>query len=375
MNMQKICCFQLMIPFKAAFNHNSASRDTTESIWVEVVGDNKVSGFGESCPRSYVTGETIETARKFLLSIKDRLIDEVNNIDDLKEWVLKENDSINKNPAAWCAVELAMLDLFSKSGNMSVETALGLPEVQGKYKYSAVLGDNDIGAYKAQLEKYLALQFTDYKIKISGDFTRDKEKLIFFKSPDARHCRVRLDANNLWDKPGEVIDYIRLLDSPIWAIEEPVRAGDFNSMEEIAAALEVKIILDESFLNSGHILPLEKNPEYWVINLRISKMGGLIRSKYIVDAARLAGVGLIIGSQVGETSALTRSALTIAQYANDDLIAQEGAFGTYLLTDDVVDQPLMFSKAGIFDTEKLKLNQRLGFGLTLKSMGRYLKPL
>jgi len=45
---------------------------------------------------------------------------------------------------------------------------------------------------------------------------------------------------------------------------------------------------------------------------------------------------VIVGAHVGETSLLTRAALTVANSARDLLVAQEGAFGTHLLARDVV---------------------------------------
>ena len=78
-------------------------------------------------------------------------------------------------------------------------------------------------------------------------------------------------------------------------------------------------------------------------------MGGLLRSLQVVEAARAAGVGLVVGAQVGETSLLTRAALTVAHAGRDVLVAQEGAFGTFLLTEDICDPPLMFSAGGALD--------------------------
>jgi L-Ala-D/L-Glu epimerase len=49
---------------------------------------------------------------------------------------------------------------------------------------------------------------------------------------------------------------------------------------------------------------------------------------------------------VGETSLLTRAALTVAAQAHDLLLAQEGAFGTHLLAADVCEEPLMFGAGG-----------------------------
>src|SRR5437667_398413 len=73
---------------------------------------------------------------------------------------------------------------------------------------------------------------------------------------------------------------------------------------------------------------------------------GLPRSLEVIAAARRHGVPVIVGAQVGETSLLTRAALTVASQARDILLAQEGAFGTLLLGDDVCDPPLMFGPGG-----------------------------
>ena len=375
MNINTLRFHRLNIPFKVAFKHSSAFRDTTESIWAEAVGVNGLTGYGESCPRVYVTGETLETARQYLGSIKDVLITGIHGIDDLGRWVVVEKNAIDKNPAAWCAVELALLDLLAKTGRASVEAILGLPAVRGIFRYTAVLGDSVRDAYKAQLDQYLALGFTDYKIKVSGDIDKDKEKLACFEKAGDHSLRVRLDANNLWCEPREAIEYIQSLGVSVWAVEEPLKAGDFKGLAEIARRLDLKIILDESFLNIAHIAPLQDSPALWIINLRISKMGGLIRSKNIVDAAGRAGIGLIIGAQVGETSLLTRAALAIAQYAKPNLVAQEGAFGTHLLSRDVVDSSLMFGNAGELATEIPEIHAVHGFGLSLTSIEEYLTQL
>ena len=72
---------------------------------------------------------------------------------------------------------------------------------------------------------------------------------------------------------------------------------------------------------------------------------------------------MIVGAQVGETSLLTRAALTVARAAGDLLVGQEGAFGTLLLERDVCDPPLMFGKAGVLDiADYPSLASGAGFG-------------
>ena len=40
-------------------------RAETSTLWIEAVSPRGATGYGESCPRPYVTGETLDTAREF----------------------------------------------------------------------------------------------------------------------------------------------------------------------------------------------------------------------------------------------------------------------------------------------------------------------
>ena len=83
----------------------------------------------------------------------------------------------------------------------------------------------------------------------------------------------------------------------------------------------------------------------------------------IAEEAKARGIPIIIGAQVGETSILTRAALTVANQYRDILLTQEGAFGTYLLEHDITSTPLMFGKGGRLDTKPI--SGQPGLGLTL----------
>lgn len=113
----------------------------------------------------------------------------------------------------------------------------------------------------------------------------------------------------------------------------------------LAQALDVAIILDESLCRIEELADFAPGT-LWIPNLRVSKLGGLLRTLVLVDAAKARGLPLIIGAQVGETSLLTRVALTIANAAGEALLAQEGAFGTLLLESDVCTPSLMFGQDG-----------------------------
>ena len=87
----------------------------------------------------------------------------------------------------------------------------------------------------------------------------------------------------------------------------------------------------------------------FVPNLRVSKLGGLLRSLNLLAAAKAQKRKIIVGAQVGETSILARAGAALAQAAGNDLIGYEGAYGSRLLSEDAVDPSLGFGRDGAVD--------------------------
>jgi len=362
MGIAKLEIGRINIPFKQAFRHSSAERSRTESVWVAAYDDSGHVGYGESCPRPYVTGEDLASTAEFFKKYEKQLSKAIADVDSMRAWIQNEKEVIDANPSAWCAMELAVLDLLAKQSQVSVEELLGLTPLSGDFRYSAIIGDGDIDSFRTTFERYAEIGMTDFKIKVSGEPDRDRPKFDILKKYDASALRVRLDGNNLWDRPAQAVEYIRKLDYPIFAFEEPLQPNQYRQLAELAATTGLPIILDESFLRAGQFDLLGGHPGNWLINLRISKMGGLLRSLQLVKKTRSLGIGIIVGAQVGETSLLTRAALTVAHEARDILVGQEGAFGTLLLQNDIWNPELRFGMGGRLDITGLRT---AGFGLRL----------
>jgi L-alanine-DL-glutamate epimerase-like enolase superfamily enzyme len=365
MMLDSIQASALAIPFKTAFKHAAAERAATQSLFVHARARSGALGFGEGCPREYVTGESLKSGLAFVSTHLQDWLAAIRDVRTLGEWGARNRAAIDANPAAWAAVELALLDLLGNEEGRSVEALLGLPELAGRYRYTAVLGDAGPAQFEAQLAAYVQAGMRDFKIKLSGDLTRDLAKVRALAAAHIAPQAVRVDANNLWADAGAAIAHLEALGLGFFALEEPLRAGDFAGMRSIAEKLNVKIILDESLARSEQLACLEDSVECWIVNLRVSKMGGLLRSLDVAREVRERGLSIIVGAHVGETSLLTRAALTVAHGARDILVAQEGAFGTHLLTRDVVDPPLMFGAAGVLDADALGIGGRPGLGLAV----------
>lgn len=358
--------YRLDIPFTSAFKHSAAVRTATQSVWV-TARSGPIVGVGEGCPRQYVTGESLATAQAFFMDHRESLCRSVDSLEELKTWIDDHQTVIGSNPAAWCAVELAMLELFARRENVTVERLLGAPPATGDYRYSAVVGDSGPDVFRATVARYLKLGFVDFKLKLSGDPVRDRDKIDALRSlGDLDQLRLRVDANNLWSDVEIAVRHLEGLDSSFAGIEEPLPANALNDLRHVSDRTGTPIILDESFLRAEQLAEIAHDAERWIINVRVSKMGGLLRSLALVDDARSAGLSIIVGAHVGETSILTRAALLVDRASGGNLLAHEGAFGTHLLKADVAVTPLMFGPAGILNADAHGLSASAGWGLTLR---------
>lgn len=348
--------------FRTVFRHASARRARTENVIISATATSGETGYGEACPRAYVTGETRETVLRFFGRHRASLEHDVTDFDSLLRWRDAHAAEIDANPAAYAGVELAMLDAIGRQHGQPIEAVLGLPPLDGAFRYSAVLGDNPWLVYRLQLMRYRRSGFCDFKLKLSGNRTRDRAKLAPFRRSVGRF-RVRADANNLWPDAQSCVDDLGPLDFPWFAIEEPVTAHRLDESSRVASALRTRIVLDESFLGIGQLDQLGRDSGLWILNCRVSKLGGLTRGLDIIREARRLGLGIIVGAHVGETSILTRAGLVLAAAAGDALVAQEGAFGTHLLSADLVEQPLMFGHGGVLRVEDVLTPSASGLGL------------
>ncbi len=340
----------LRIPFKVVFKHASAERKVTSTVWVEAI-DGAVVGYGESCPRPYVTGESEESCQIFFEQFQYEF-EKVNSVAELIAWKSNHRGHIQNNLAAWCAIELAMLDLFSRRENQTQEELLGVKSIRGIYQYTAVLGDASWESWKVLFDWHYKKGMTDYKLKMSGHVEEDRRKIQFIKSQFVGNdrLRIRLDLNNLFKSEGDFLTYWGALDEEVFGVEEPLEFPNYEALNRISKQLSAYIILDEHLCMSDQ-LNLVSNYQKMIFNVRVSKCGGIINAIEMAQESLQRGMKIIVGAQVGETSVLTRASLILVQALQGNVVAQEGAYGSNLLETDPLDHFIEFGHLGLLEVK------------------------
>jgi L-alanine-DL-glutamate epimerase-like enolase superfamily enzyme len=359
----KISATPFYIPLRSTFKQASFTRKAAESVRVDIQLDDQV-GLGEGTPRSYVTAENVPGAVAWINEQADSIANQCTDLEGTKSFIAEHNAQIDKHPAAWCAVELALLDAFARQKKESVESLLGVSDHQNNFYYTAVLGDDEPEVFVKKAARFKAIGFKQYKMKLSGDIVRDLQHLDILHDQDILNkAALRVDANNLWgDDLDAALKFFGAFSAELLGIEEPFSAKRFDLISALSRQTKTPVILDESATQVSDLPIVTSYYGSFILNIKVSKVGGVLRAIDMVNKAKELRMPIIVGAHVGETSILTRAAMLVARAAGKNLIGHEGGFGEYLLEKDVVEPVLQIGAAGKIDLSAIAL-EHTGWGL------------
>jgi L-Ala-D/L-Glu epimerase len=340
--------FPRRLDFRMDVAHSLASRFHSINMYVEIRSVSGFAGYGECVPRSYVTGETHESVLSVFSEILPRLSRESFAS---PEEVVAELNSIGKseagvnNPAAICAVELALLDLAGKHWNIPVGEILGLKRKPEPLEYSLVVPLLP----EKHIEKFLqfisTFHFRQIKIKVNAEDPAGRVRKI--RPFLSRGAEIRVDANCSWSRAKAQRFMHSLREEGVVSVEQPLPADDLEGAAELRRPGGILVTLDESVCNSSDVERAASLGACDVVNVRISKCGGLLGAMRVIDTAHKNGLGVQLGSQVGESCILSCAGAHLAA-GTPSFTWLEGCFGTHLLNEDLGKKPYQFGHKGMF---------------------------
>jgi muconate cycloisomerase len=341
--------YELDLPFRQPFRHAAAARLRSESLFVRCLADGGRIGYGETLPRPYVTGEERRATFDLLVErILPRVLDlDVRSFDDVRDFLARCDGKAPAawvppeiaQTAAWCAVDLALLDTFGRT--FGVDLNLGAwPE---GLRYSLVLSGDGGRRALATLLKARLYGIRDVKVKVGRQSiagVRLARRVL------GRRARIRVDCNMAWTYDEARAAMAWMNREGVESFEQPLAAADVDGMARLAADTGLSIMADESFHDAASMERLIAARACTSFNVRIAKCGGLVaslaRCRRILDA----GLKLQIGCQVGETSQLSAAQMSLVHMLGGGVSHLEGGYGQRLLRTDPVRPLLQFRRGG-----------------------------
>ena len=308
------------------------TRTHFEWLLVRIDTDEGISGFGESVGLFHTTARTFleEEIKPVLLGEDPRQIEYLNHrLDHLYQW-----NSFAAYPIA--AVDVALHDLKARQLAAPVYDLLG-----GLYRrqvpFSGLIHIHSVPEDVASAVDLVERQgFRTLKVKVGRDPSQDDERLREIRAAVGRDVRIRIDPNMAWS-PRTAVRLIRRWEKyDLEYVEQPVPAGDFEGLREVARAVDVPLCADESCQSPQDAFRLATERACEVFCAYISEAGGITRLREITAIAAAAGIQCVLGTW-GESGIGFAAGLHVAASSRTFALASDQAYS--LLLDDYVDLP------------------------------------
>ena len=347
MKITRIDLLRIRVPFRLTFRHSLAARSVGENVLVRMQSDDGRAGYGECVPRTYVTGESIESVWRVLsdgLGVPLSGV-EYSSFDQVVDALRELGASVPRDQqAAFCALELAALDLAGRCFGVSAGQVVG-PVVHDDVFYSAVLSADGMEAVLKTCAGMKRLGFQAVKLKVGADLDANVKLMQAVREALGSTVSIRVDVNCAWTLETALKQIEALVPFGLDAVEQPLPQGDMESLAALTARSPVRIILDESIASVDDAVHAIEAKACHCFNIRVSKCGGLLRACEIRDLAAAADLDCMLGAQVGETALLSAAGRHIAT-RSQGFVFLEGSYGALLLEHDIGREDLTIGPRG-----------------------------
>ena len=325
MRIEAVRLHRVRIPLRGRFGHALSERSASDAVFVELRDDAGGVGWGEILPRAYVTGETLEgvlhergpvlVGRLLGRTLEDRAA--------VVGWIQEQLPAIGRDRdlAAFGGLEIALLDLAGRRLGFSLAEVMldvmpGAGSSPGPELPPGVIIGFEVET-DALRKHCMALRFagrTHVKVKVGRP--DDADRLRAITKVLGPGTPLRLDANATWSV-DEAVERLRAFEGvPIASIEQPVDPRDLAGMRAVHERTGIAVMADEAVCSIADAEAIVAAGAAQIFNVRPGKHGGVLGSLGVVARARAAGLGVHLGTLVGESGVLSRVAEVLGRCVN-----------------------------------------------------------
>ena len=291
MQITRISAYRVALPLHEGSYKWSGGNfvDVFDSTVVAVETDAGITGHGEICPLgsaylpAYAAG-----ARAGIAELAPGLLGldptELGNLNRHMDRLMRGH------PYVKSAIDMACWDILGQATGKPVVTLLGGRNGKDFALYRAISQDTPENM-AARVAAYRTEGYTKFQLKVGGDPETDVERIRTVSAKLQRGDLLVADANTGWRQHEAVRVAHSVRDIDVY-IEQP--SMSYEECLAVRRHTDRPFILDEVIDDLGMVLRGVADQAMDVINLKISKVGGLTKARQIRDLCVSLGIAMTI---------------------------------------------------------------------------------
>ncbi len=335
MHITEISAYRVELPLHEGSYKWSGGNAVTvfDSTIVAIKTDTDLIGYGEICPLgaaylpAYASGARTGIAEiaKHLLGLDPTQLGVINH---------RMDQAMRGHPYVKSAIDMACWDLLGKASGQSLVTLFGGNYGDDFALYRAISQDTP-KAMAASIAKYHAEGYTKFQLKVGGDPDTDIKRIVKCAKELRAGDVLIADANTGWKQhealriAHEVRDINVYMEQPCMSYEECLTVRQHTNRP---------FVLDEVIDGLPMVLRTVSDKAADVINLKISKVGGLTKARQIRDLCVATGIVLTIEDTWG-SDIITSAIAALAHSTPPDFLFSATDFNSYVTVSTAEGAP------------------------------------
>jgi L-alanine-DL-glutamate epimerase-like enolase superfamily enzyme len=300
---------QTKVACKRPFAIATGVQDECSGLLLQLKTQDGAVGWGEGVPLPYLTGETLSGCSAALQEV---LLPALIGQNPLGMEALRHrlDRRMVGQPAARCAIDLALHDLGSRRAQLPAWAFLGGDNRPVPTNYSIGLASPQEAAEQARA--LIEQDFACIKLKIGQDPDLDLERVRAVRGALGPEVPLRVDANEGWTYVQARRFVSRAEAFDLQLLEQPLARWDFEGLARLRQISSTPICADESLRSAVDARRLAALGAVDIFNIKLMKCGGILEARDIIAIARAHGIQLMIGGMVGESRLAVAASTAVA---------------------------------------------------------------
>ena len=336
MKITRILAYRVELPLHETTYQWSGGKSVTvfDSTIVRVETDAGITGHGEVCPLGpFYLPAYAEGVRAGLRELGPHLIGE--DPRELMKLNRKMDAAMKGHPYVKSGVDIACWDILGQSCGMPVCELLGGRYGEDVHLYRAISQESP-AEMAAKVAGYRAEGYRRFQLKVGGDPDTDIARIFAVAEKLQPGDRLVADANTGWVQHEAVRVAKAVRDVDVY-IEQPCLT--YEECLAVRRQIPHPFVLDENIDDLGILLRAKADLAMDVVNLKISKLGGLTKIRQARDLCVSMGIAMTLEDSWGSDIA-TAAIAHLAHSTPTEFLFTTTDFNSYVTVSTADGAPL-----------------------------------